>query len=45
MCAAKWDITAANDNGKDECPISQEKYMGRKGTPGETFVPHRNGRI
>ena len=26
MCATKWDIIAANDNGKDRCPISKEKY-------------------
>ena len=51
----KWDIIAAADNGKDRCPMSQEKIiwegkvpydeMGWKGVPWEILVSHRNGRI
>ena len=51
MCAKKWDIRAANDYGKDRCPMSQEKEnikwegkvphdeTGWKGAPCEILCP------
>ena len=37
MCAKKWDIRAANDYGKDRCPMSQKK---KKNIKWEGKVPH-----